>query len=407
MAETCADKPAPLKVLFLAPLTGTGGITTWTRTWRKFSDPSFARYTILDTSRQYRVMGAERLGLRGVVMGLGDAAIRMVHMLLAIRQLRPGLVYINCAPSIGLWVRDTAYMFLLRALRIPVVIHLHGGNVDGFFGGNMLRRAWVRAAMRTCRVIFVITREMEKAGRRIFDPDMIVYVPVWLNDDVVNRGKDAPRRAARNREPFHLLHVGWQARAKGSFELVEAMRYVKHVVQCNLVGEVAPENRCMLEAMIRDHDVGDRVRLVGRADEPHLWQLYRDADLFVFPTHKSGPEGFPSAILEAMAYGLPILVNEVGAIREMIGYDTDRPAGILLEQVDPIEPKELAEKIDRLLDDAVLRARLSENARRRVGACYRASIIVPELEELLGVLVRGHPTGRDRHRWGRCEEGTA
>lgn len=107
----------PVHVLLLAPLTVTGGITSWTKTWQKFSAPAFARYTILDTSRLYLVPGAKRLGLRGVVMGLGDAATRMVRMLLAIRHLRPDLVYVNCAPTIGLWVRDTAYMFLLRALR--------------------------------------------------------------------------------------------------------------------------------------------------------------------------------------------------------------------------------------------------------------------------------------------------
>jgi glycosyltransferase involved in cell wall biosynthesis len=112
-------------------------------------------------------------------------------------------------------------------------------------------------------------------------------------------------------------------------------------------------------------------------------------------------------ILEAMTYGLSIVANEVGNIAEMIAARTDRPAGVLLEQVEPVDPRELAAKIDLLLDDAALRARLSENARCRVREEYLATKIVPELEDLLVALVRGNPTGRDRHRWGRCDGGAA
>jgi glycosyltransferase involved in cell wall biosynthesis len=87
-------------------------------------------------------------------------------------------------------------------------------------------------------------------------------------------------------------------------------------------------------------------------------------------------------ILEAMAYGLPIIANEVGNIREMIGVDTDRPAGVLLKQVDPIDPKELAALIDDLARDTEKRRAFSRNGVQRVTEEYAASKVVPKIEKI-------------------------
>jgi len=78
-----------------------------------------------------------------------------------------------------------------------------------------------------------------------------------------------------------------------------------------------------------------------------------DLDIFVFPSRK---EGFPLALLEALASGLPCIATQVGGIPEILGED----GGLL---VPPESPEALAEAMYRMLDPKV-RAEYSMRARK-------------------------------------------
>ena len=72
-----------------------------------------------------------------------------------------------------------------------------------------------------------------------------------------------------------------------------------------------------LRAMVRDHDLEESVKLLGRISEDDLPQYYQAADFFVLPTREL--EGFGLVILEAMACGTPVLGTPIGAIPETVG----------------------------------------------------------------------------------------
>jgi glycosyltransferase involved in cell wall biosynthesis len=73
-------------------------------------------------------------------------------------------------------------------------------------------------------------------------------------------------------------------------------------------------------------------------------------------------EGLPLALLEGMAFGLPALATPVGGIADFVETGEN---GLLVE---PGDIDGLADSIRLLADDPGLRARLGEEARRRVRA---------------------------------------
>jgi UDP-glucose:(heptosyl)LPS alpha-1,3-glucosyltransferase len=95
--------------------------------------------------------------------------------------------------------------------------------------------------------------------------------------------------------------------------------------------------------------VSDRVIFAGsRSDLP---EIYPAADAFVLPTLY---ETFALVCLEAMASGLPVLASPVGGIED---YLVDGANGFHIQR----DPAEIAGKLDLVLNDSSLHARLRES----------------------------------------------
>ena len=365
----------PLRVILLAPKRVVGGITTWTWILLKYSDPTRVQYEVLDTSKEYEPLG-RKLSVRGAVLGLWVAAKRFGRLLRCLRTFRPHLVYFTCGPSIGASFRDAPYLLVLRLMGVPTVAHLQGGEVRAFFGTHWFRRLLTQRAFQSCRRVVVVAQPIARECREFLEDEQIVYIPNMLEDNVLQGAPPRTVRPAGSGRTMRLLHVAWQAPEKGSLDLVHAMQHVRHPVQCRMVGQAAPENERAILDLADRLGVRDKVLLTGRKVGQALREEFLEADLLVFPTHM---EGSPNVVLEAMAYGLPAVASDVGDIRELLGADTDRPAGVLLEHVAPIDPRQT----------------MSENGRRRVRERYLGSGVVPELENLLCRIVHGAPR-RDR-----------
>lgn len=80
------------------------------------------------------------------------------------------------------------------------------------------------------------------------------------------------------------------------------------------------------------------------ADEQTMARLYRDAEMFVYPTFS---EGFGMPILEAMVYNCPVLVSNASCLPEVAG-----DAGMYFN---PFEIEDIAKKIELLLTTPILR----------------------------------------------------
>ncbi|MBE9015983.1 glycosyltransferase family 4 protein [Chroococcidiopsidales cyanobacterium LEGE 13417] len=115
------------------------------------------------------------------------------------------------------------------------------------------------------------------------------------------------------------------------------------------------ELRSQLEAEVKATKIEASVLFLGyRTDIP---QLLKAADLFLFPSHY---EGYPFALLEAMAYGLPIVTSNANPMPEII---TDRLDGLLFRKGDR---HDLLAKLRWALQNSLLMRGMAENAKLRV-----------------------------------------
>ena len=141
-----------------------------------------------------------------------------------------------------------------------------------------------------------------------------------------------------------------------------------------LVGE--GHLRPAIEEAVARYGLVGRVLLLGRRND--VPALLAAADLFVLPSHE---EGLPNALLEAMAYGVPVVATAVGGTPEAV---EDGVSGLL---VPPRDPGALAKAMTVLLSDPPAARRLGQMGRARVAKFFTLDRMVEETEALYGALL--------------------
>ncbi|MFA6391380.1 MAG: glycosyltransferase family 1 protein [Patescibacteria group bacterium] len=148
----------------------------------------------------------------------------------------------------------------------------------------------------------------------------------------------------------YLLFTGRLEEKKNISGLIEAFyilknRY-KYEGQLVLIGK---EGYRFENAKIKiiEYGLQNSVIQTGWITEQERIILLKSADLFVFPSFY---EGFGIPPLEAMSVGVPVVASNTSAIPEVVG-----DAALL---VDPHNPEIIAESIDSVLNDGVIRDNL-------------------------------------------------
>ncbi len=161
--------------------------------------------------------------------------------------------------------------------------------------------------------------------------------------------------------PIRLLYTGRLDRAKGLFEMVDALECLTrdgHDVVLDLVGWPAKGDTIVVEIQeeAQRRGIQDRVCFHGyKSVGPELFAYYKRADIYLIASRSS--EGFPRTIWEAMAHSLPVVTTEVGSIGHFLTH------GQHAWLVEHASGPAVAQGIQRLINDGLLRRQLIRSGR--------------------------------------------
>jgi len=185
-----------------------------------------------------------------------------------------------------------------------------------------------------------------------FQPEKIVVTP----EGAPPRSLPFPGLRYKLREfgltkPY-LIYVGNAYPHKNLERLIKAFEILtgdlKKDFQLALVGEEDYfYERLQAEAkdsILSEPEIFERIVFTDFVADEDLWLLYQNASLYVFP---SLCEGFGLPPLEAMSQGVPVVCSGATCLPEILG-----EAAIYF---DPLSPRDMAEKINQVLDDEKLR----------------------------------------------------
>ncbi|MEM1176847.1 MAG: glycosyltransferase family 4 protein [Acidobacteriota bacterium] len=184
--------------------------------------------------------------------------------------------------------------------------------------------------------------------------------------------------AARTRPPQHerptVLYVGRLRTRKAVAVLLMAMHLLRESVPGVRLLVVGDGEQIIPLATLRDKlKLPGVVQFLGKVDREKLALYYREADVYCLP---SLYEGFPLAILEAMAAGLPVVATRVSGNPEAV---VDGETGYLVPEE---SAQALAEALERLLTDPVAARAMGERGRERLLENFTIDHIATEYREL-------------------------
>ena len=228
---------------------------------------------------------------------------------------------------------------------------LHGP--DEFFMPfqNGLRRKIARARFVACISHFCRSQAMLFSDPVLWPKLHIVHCGV-VPSDYGSQRVEGPGA--------NLLFVGRLEPAKGAPILIEAFAAVlpRHPqARLTIVGDGSA--RAALEAQALALGIAPSVRFLGYQPQKSVAQLLGDADVFVLP---SFAEGLPVVLMEALASRVPVIATQIAGVPELV---QDGISGFI---VPPGDLAGLTERMDRLLADPDLRARMGAAGRAKVEA---------------------------------------
>jgi glycosyltransferase involved in cell wall biosynthesis len=238
-----------------------------------------------------------------------------------------------------------------RLVGVPVVISVHGADVDQYAGATRLRRFLFRLIMSGADRIVACSNAMASQTMETFPAARRkvthVYNAVDLADFEITAGTPAVAG------PF-ILCVCRQVEKKGVDTLLRAFaRLQPEFPAVTLVvvggGPLLEKHR----ALARELAIGERVVFTGNKPHAEVLPYVAACSVFVVP---SRAEPFGLVVLEAAYYRKGMVCTRVGGIPEIL---TDDASAFL---VDPDDPITLADRIATLLRDPERAARFGREA---------------------------------------------
>jgi glycosyltransferase involved in cell wall biosynthesis len=167
---------------------------------------------------------------------------------------------------------------------------------------------------------------------------------------------------------------------KGQAVLIRALTLIRvQFPECQLLLVGKGPCRSDLDAVMREEGLEGAIHFKGAVED--LSHVFAAIDLFAFPAQT---EALGSALLAAMAHGLPVVAAAHGGIPEVVDEGSN---GLLVKELDP---GALAAAIARLLANPAEARRLGEAARETISARFSADRMVDATLQLYEQLIASH-----------------
>ena len=235
------------------------------------------------------------------------AVFLLIWLLITDRDIQ--FVHLHTA-SKGSFIRKSIILLIAKLFGKKTILHIHSAMFHVFYQDAGMLRPYIRFILHKADAVIALSQKWNDYFAATFRIKQL-----FILNNVIERPSEI-RVVSPGDGPVNLLFLGIIGDRKGIFDLLEVLRTNKDLfsTQCTLtIGGNGETDR--LETLLTKYTLRPQVRFVGWTSGTQKKQLLQECDVYVLPSYH---EGLPISILEAMAYGKPIISTSVGGIPEIV-----------------------------------------------------------------------------------------
>lgn len=254
---------------------------------------------------------------------------------------------------------------LLRRLKKPYILTLHGGNLSKFAKRNPRR---VRRVLSHAVAVTTPSRFLQESMQPYYADLQLLPNPLDFSN-YRYRERTVPQPRLIWLRAFHAIYNPTLA-----VRVAVKLRSEFPKLQLTMIGpDKGNGSRASVEATIAEFGANDYIHLTGGVPKDDVPRWLTEGDIFLNTTNL---DNTPISIMEALATGLCVVSTNVGGIPFLLKHEDNA----LL--VPPNDPEAMANAIRRILNEPELAEKLSRNARTKAES-FDWSIVLPQWEKLL------------------------
>ncbi len=261
--------------------------------------------------------------------------ISIIRFTIKLFVLNPKTVVLNPSLYPGIFHRDSILLKISKLFGKRCIVFFHGWYE--FYQKKISSRSF-NFFYGSSDSIIVLASEYKKQilNWEYFKP---IYVTTTKVDDkLISNFKIEDKLIKLN----NILFLARLEEYKGIFIVIKAFQILKKNypnIVLTIAGDGSAKNR--VQQMIDEYQLND-VILLGQVSTDNLPSVYSKSDIYILPSYS---EGLPASVLEAMAFGLPIIASNVGGLKDFFVEDK---MGILINS---FEPSEYSSAIEKFIKD--------------------------------------------------------
>lgn len=270
---------------------------------------------------------------------------------------RIDLVHIHMAEK-GSVFRKGRVARWAKMLNKKVIIHMHAGPFMAWYDTlSLQKRKKVCKIIEQADKVFVLGEFWKKEMESILPQDKI---------EVLYNGVNCLNENPYSSESKDIVFFGLLKRTKGIYDLIDATALLDKKIDPDIkVRLCGTDEEGNIPEYIQNKNLQNRIILEGWVGAEKRDRILREAMISVLPSYF---EGLSMTVIEAMAYGVPVVTTNISTMPELIA-----DSGMLVE---PGDSQRLAELIYSMISEKQLRKNCSDRLYSRAKEIFSIETMV-------------------------------
>ena len=245
----------------------------------------------------------------------------------------------------GSIIRDGIFILIARALKKKTIVFFRGWNDNYVYNLSGISLKFFKYAFLNSEAIIDLSNHNINYLKKLGFSNRLYLETTVVNEDLL-KGVDIESLISQRlkSQKIKILFLSRIEKEKGIYKLLDVYQHLKSVDnQFELVFAGDGTELEALKTKVESDEFKD-VHILGFVEGKEKVEIFKQANIFVF---LSEFEGMPNAVLEAMAFGLPVVTTNVGGITSVFSNEKN---GYLIDDYDINELSKYLQEIVKTED---------------------------------------------------------